>query len=392
MSELAVKLLKDLHARSEPTVERKQSITTPASRIANYPFTNASLLTEFHEYLKLAASRDAIQIEWKPHYVNHELLRVRLVDPVKLSEFLGIERLQDKIASTIERMDKPSWLPPFITTIFERWQRGKSSYRMKPADTLTLTTVIQAVNGIEALGDQEVMDYRQFGARYLDGSKRLKEIMGPLCALYRERLALLDLADKDLLSTLNLVSLSHPVFITGPVVAGNGQHAIDLDVSPYVGIPYSLLEKIRITQAPDYVLTIENLSSFNEYTRNIRDKAVIIYTAGYPTRHWQAFYQRLVHALPGIPVFHWGDADPHGFQILRTLQRCVPQTSVQQHLMDQATGAAYSKPDIRLLEKLIPTNPTIDALLRNLITNRKWKYEQELIPAQPPSLDSQQGL
>lgn len=388
MSRQAIELLKRLYKRSESSGSRKRDVTEPASRIKGYPFINAALLTEFHEYLNQVESEGLIHIDWRAGFEDYELIRVRLVNSRKLAGHLGITPLVERIKTAreqIDSIDKPDWLTPYIRKIFDCWDSSKSAYGLKPAAHETLSSVIQAINGIASMDEGQTMDYRQFGARYLGGSKKLKEIESPLCAIYREKLELQNLDKKDLLASLNLTKLAHPLFITGPLVIEHASKEISLDVEPYIGIPYSMLKKFTFKRVPEYILTIENLSSFNEHTENIPDNAVILYTAGYPTSNFQRFYAHLVSKLKTSEVLHWGDTDPHGFQILKTLQRCVPNRIIKPHLMNEPIGLPFSASNISHLKELLPINPQADELIESIIKSDSGKYEQELILAKSPN-------
>ena len=387
MSNLAIKFLKKALLRSETSLNRTGDLTLPLAGEKGYPYTNNETLISFHAYLSLAGDSGAIGLEWIPHYEGEHLQRIRLLDQSLLANFLGVDLLSTKVAKSFEDISEikvPRWFSTFLSDIHEKWISGKKAHKLKPADTQSLIDVITAVNAIESLDSSIVLDYRQFGARHLAHSKKLKEISSPLSSIYREHLDLDGLPDKDLLSNLNLVPLSHPVFISGPLVLGDRKYTVNANVRPYVGVPYELLDSIEMIRDPEYIITIENLSSFNEYTQNINENSVIIYSAGYPTRSLQKFYARLVELLPNSPLFHWGDTDPHGFQILKTFQRRVPGRIVNPHLMNMDSGSEYSKSDLTSLESLIPVNPAVDDILSSLLITKKGFYEQEVLPAQSP--------
>ena len=192
--------------------------------------------------------------------------------------------------------------------------------------------------------------------------------------------------EKDILRQLNLVSLSHPVLIHGPLDLTDGRKTITADIQPYIGLPAAFLAEFNFIRPAQYVLSIENLSSFNEYTENIHDGGVVIYTGGFPTRSLQAFYQYLT-SMANAPVYHWGDTDPHGFLLLKTMQEVagdIARISVMPHLMGVADGEMYSDHQLSTLKQLLPINPHVDVLIRTLIEKRAGLVEQELIAASSP--------
>ena len=138
-----------------------------------------------------------------------------------------------------------------------------------------------------------------------------------------------------------------------------------------------------VTGTAAYLLTIENLSSFNEYTQSIQDSGIVLYTGGFPTKAFQRFYKRVVEQARA-PVYRWGDTDPHGFLILKTLQQQVPDISLHPHLMDQPDGAAYSSFKLNELSRILPVNAQVDKLLSQLIDQGVGLVEQEEAEAVAP--------
>ena len=150
-----------------------------------------------------------------------------------------------------------------------------------------------------------------------------------------------------------------------------------------IGIHDSCLENIELIKKPEYVLTIENLSSFNEYTQKIQDDGIVLYTGGFPTSTFQLFYKQLIE-MAESQTYHWGDTDPHGFLILRTLQNIAGNAIVLPHLLDHPGGSAYSSSDKSALERIMPVNTIVDNLLLKLIDRGTGYIEQEEVEAISP--------
>lgn len=389
MSEEAINILENLLHRGELSVERSRDVTVAASRIPSYPFEDAKTSRDFHAFLSLAADTNTISLEWKRHYEGEELSRIRLLNPAALASFLDCEFLPDRVASIlsgVDTSDAPVWIREAIERIRKKWLIGKSLYGLSIDDAGKLQDVITTVAALDALPSDVTLDYRQFGARYLGNSKRTRDIAAPVAALFRERLNLHGVREKDVLGQLNLVPISHPVLIHGPLELTDGRKIITADIQPYIGVPTAFLAKFELIRPIQYILSIENLSSFNEYTENIDDGGVVIYTGGFPTRSLQTFYQRLV-STGDTPIYHWGDTDPYGFLILKTMQVIAGDmtgTSVMPHLMDVTEGGPYSDNQLSKLKRLLPTNPAVDALLCSLIERKSGLVEQELITASSP--------
>lgn len=386
MPEPAELLLTKLLTLAETKRERQRDVIVPMSRLPGYPFENNQKITECHAQLKLAEEKGVISITWKKHFEGHEIQKVRLLNTKLLAQFLDrplLEETVNRSLSAIDGLKVPDWFTVQRENIEQCWRSGKRAYTLAPADTDKLTLLITAINAIETMEADIVLDYRQFGARYLHDSKVIKDITRALAAVYREHDSLTETIDKDVLAYKNLVPLSHPVFITGPVRLSNQTHTIDADISPYIGVPLNLLETMSITTEPAYILTIENLSSFNEYTQTINDGGIVIYTAGFPVRKLQRFYGFLA-TTANVPLFHWGDTDPHGFQILKTLQRCVPDMTVLPHLMEPETGDQYTVAQLKMMTTMQPINGDADQILNKLIKKGSGLIEQETLSASSP--------
>ena len=389
VSEKARKILLKLLNKGELRIDRSRDVTLPASRIQDYPFEDARDSRDFHTFMELAADAGPIALEWKRHYEGVELLRVRLLDPSALASFLKRDFLPDRVAnifSDIDTSSAPTWVCDALEQLRQKWLTGKSMYGLSVDDADKLHDIVTTVTALDNLPADVTFDYRQFGARYLGNSKRTRELAAPLAALFREKLNLQGMKEKDILRQLNLVPLSHPVLIHGPLQLTDGRKLITTDIQPYIGVPSAFLAKFNYIRLARYVLSIENLSSFNEYTENIHDGGVVIYTGGFPTRSLQMFYQRLV-STASTPVYHWGDTDPYGFLILKKLQEVagdITSISVMPHLMDATGGDVYSYSQLSALKRLLPINPHVDALIRTLIEKRTGLVEQELISASSP--------
>lgn len=382
----ADRTLKKLLSLGEIDKTRSRDVTLPASRIAGYPFDNAEQAKAFHGALKLAEEAGAIGLEWRRHYENHELSRIRLVDVRRLADFMGEEYLPDRVDRLFEMLsidELPGWCIDCLPPIKAAWRKGKSAYGMSLDESDRLAPLLLAVRVLADGPLPFTLDYRQFGARYLGDSKATKTIERPLAALFRQHWDAKAYSDRDIMQELNIVPLAHPVLMRGPFHIDVHPSSVSVQVSPYLGVPASWLEHVSATGTAAYVLTIENLSSFNEYTQSIQDSGVVLYTGGFPTKAFQRFYKQVVEEARA-PVFHWGDTDPHGFLILKTLQQQIPGINLHPHLMDQPGGAAYNNVKLKELSRIVPVNAQVDELLSQLIDRGVGLVEQEEVRAVSP--------
>ncbi len=351
-----------------------------------YPFRSADVLRDFHAYLSTAEQKKFISLEWEKHYIGTSLERIRLHDAKGVAGLIDYEYLPDKlvqIEADIRRPPDGHWLNAVVDQVLEAWRHGKRKYGLTIDQASRLNILVDAVQAIETLPESRILDYRQFGARQLGDSKALLPMVSALGQIYRNRLDKPELSYEDVLAELNLVKMVHPVLITGPLSFRAGSQEINSAVRPYLGVPGDLLGEFSLLDNPSYLLTIENLSSFLEYTSTIEEDAIVLYTGGYPTRRFQRFYQTLLSRIEA-PVFHWGDSDPHGFQILKTLQKLAGEKTVQPHEMEIQNGDPFSEEQLRHIERLIPVNPPTDAILLNYLEKGEGIAEQETQTAHPP--------
>jgi len=377
-----------LVSTAENGKERSRDITLPASRIRGYPFRDSESSQSFHAIMKLAEEAGGIKVDWRTHYEGHELKRIRLLDVRKLTEFLGISYRPDEVNAffaDLNRQGLPNWLDVCLDELQVAWYSGKALYGMKWQEASLLADVLKSIALLDSQPLEHTLDYRQFGARVLGNSKRTRQIEKPVAAIFRHYWQADNWSDRDVMQELNIVPMAHPVLLRGPINIRVENNLVKADIVPYIGLHDSCLDNIELIESPAYVLTIENLSSFNEYTQKIHDGGMILYTGGFPTKAFQRFYGVLLEKIEKrVNVWHWGDTDPHGYMILKTLQGQSTKRMVMPHLMSQEQGAEYSKAALRELKRIQPINQMVDVMLDSIVVRGNGLIEQEEIEAESP--------
>ncbi|WP_258763489.1 Wadjet anti-phage system protein JetD domain-containing protein [Bradyrhizobium arachidis] len=94
----------------------------------------------------------------------------------------------------------------------------------------------------------------------------------------------------------------------------------------YLGIAPKEADRVRFREPPAYVLTIENVASFNRHVAEA-DPARLgatLYVGGYPSLASQQAL-RTISAMVSeqTPIFHWSDIGPDGTWIFHTIERAV---------------------------------------------------------------------
>jgi len=120
-----------------------------------------------------------------------------------------------------------------------------------------------------------------------------------------------------------------------------------LDARPFVGLPPDWTDRVAVVGTPAYVLTIENLASFNRHAREVDDDGLIVLSNGFPGRATLGFLKHLDRLLPAtVPFFHWGDVDRGGLRILRHLSEALSRPLVPHRMPLGPTAWADNADDI----------------------------------------------
>jgi len=124
------------------------------------------------------------------------------------------------------------------------------------------------------------------------------------------------------LQRLGLVKHPQPLLL-----AGRGQirmtDGVTADLQrPYIGVAPDHFLGLA-DAAPGHVLTIENLTTFNEVARSLTgaEDAVVVYTAGMPSPALRAALRTIFADCDDQTCFwHWGDVDVGGLRIALAVQ------------------------------------------------------------------------
>jgi len=357
---------------------------------------DASAINNMHAYLQNAKDQGAISIEWERHHEGTQIERIRVKDLQTLAEYLGVKTLTSRIEAAQSIMspvlaNAPSWVGAVVDTVYADWEAGKKPLRLSPDDGLALAHVIRLITHLEQEG-AKFLDMRSLSVRLFNDSKLIEGIIGPLIGVYRLAQGASAQSDQEFLADLGLEKYPLPVLVKGPVeiLLADGD-TICPRSCPYLGIPPDHIDRSSPLPEAKYLLTIENLSSFNTFARGQTDSGIILFTHGFPSRHLQALYRDLINRLPiGFPVYHWGDIDVGGFRILAKLQQLAAQASgnysVRPYMMDPSALDAgtpdkglLSPQEQKALSQVKPVNPEVDALIEHILSEAPQKVEQEAI-------------
>ncbi|PBB90184.1 hypothetical protein CK215_23890 [Mesorhizobium sp. WSM3864] len=258
-----------------------------------------------------------------------------------------------------------------LDEIANAWSRGVSRFGLAPGDSLGLSASLDLVHALairaaEAGGTPPV-DYRTFSRLAGTDSKALERLLSTVPRLF-ERLypdlapsAALDSA--DWLAALGVIRTPQPLIVSGPIAIA-GQLLPPLR---FYGVPPEQGDQLGLAASVDYLLTIENYTSFVRHAREVNSNrsALIIYTGGFPSRsHLRQIVRLAVNAQ--APIFHWGDIDDGGVRIFSHLERTLAERGLclLPHLMDVAVLYGHGVTKERQMRTA--DAPPLESAVRNL--------------------------
>jgi hypothetical protein len=393
--DLLRKLLDQADRGGRPSVP----ITAHSAR-AYFQATGPADREAIHAALENVEAAGAVALDRGRGAASRDLLRIRLADAERLAAKLGepraaelAERIDDQVRPLFQ--DAPAWLHIALDDALARWRRGANAFGTPASDIETARRLFQVARAVAA-GEQRELDLRRFSVRVLGDSKAVERLLGRLADLLRRNpdWAAID-DDAQLYQALGLEKFPPPVFIKGPLRLRYGLDpttALDWDLTPlapYVAVAPDAVHAVQVDAAPPYLLTIENLASFQRHVREVHDVGVVLYTGGFPAPALVRFIGRLDAALPvHCPCFHWGDRDPGGLAILRAVATACPRHAVQAHLMDRRMPDCppFTAQEVQRLERLSAKEDGIRVIARRWLEADLGRLEQESVDPQAPAI------
>ena len=323
--ELLHKLL-DLWEKN-PDGSRKKSLTINEKKAPVYYATvDPVQKAELHDSLEVAAKIGAVSLTRGKFRENHLLKKITLEDPHKLANHLGHHLASDQADGYREKLgdglpeDFP-WGKELVDAILEKW-RVKASYsRIEPGNIKAAKDLIHALWNVES-GHHQGLDLRTFSAKALGNSKAMERIRDRFAGEWNKRYKTEYSEPRDLYEALGLCKFPPAIYIRGPLKVHCGEMIIDLSCAPaFIGIPPDTITGIELTTIPEqvgYVLTIENLASFNRHCREVAEAncGIVIFSSGFLNPQAVRVIQQIDTILPAsVPFFHWGDIDLGGLNI-----------------------------------------------------------------------------
>lgn len=362
------------------TNKKNQKISIKISKIFPKYLDETDYYTfrEINQELEYMQQKEYIYL--KLH--SGEMYDLAILNPLKISDiYTYLNRTPKKniyleISSLLEQFsNKNDVLSKYCSDLQTKLNDGTLKYTSEYVTLLNQELI--SIDEIFKL-EKETF-YRDFSIKTFGNSKVFGKISKSVAnILYKYT----DYPNKDtILAYFNLVNNPTYVYFKGNAILEFTTQNLDLSKLPTdIGLPITLLDDIiNIHILGQKVITIENLTNFNNYPRN---EDFVIYLGGFHNQVRRNFIKRVYKGNPNKEYLHFGDIDAGGFYILEHL---ISKTGIDfiPYKMDIQTLKEYSKftqpltqNDILRLNRLLNTkyHDTIYYMLEH-----NCKLEQEAI-------------
>lgn len=334
------------------------------TRFKDYHFNTQAEREECHAVLALLQREEWLYVEYKQRGFSELQLieRIEIKDSRKLLKALGLTVKADVTSNAISQLtsmkseiSKTSALVSLIELAICNIAKGRSAYNCKPNEIDTLIASFKAVNWLlDKTNMSGVIDYRTFSVRFFGDTK----VFERKCACL---LALLKVITPDELEGANATEILDywgisrfppSIKMSGNLMITTNKGTLEIQNAwPFIEVPAEGIQNIQESGHIDYVLFIENKTTFERYTREVSDHGIIIYTNGFPSSSWQRVVKLLGMRLSkDTHFYHWGDIDAGGFKIFCFIQSLINRNLIA-FKMDEfspITNSGKNKSSIQL--------------------------------------------
>lgn len=386
-------LLNRLLDRFEAPTARVRDITQP---IDYTQVGGPSAQDEFHRVLHDAerASSIALERERLGRFTG-EFARVRLIDADSLYRFLGrtpaktsAEAARQTLEASVDDILKDGFFREIEEEAIAAWRSNKSFLGFVPAQVDKLVTVFRLTHGIVHLSGRDI-DHRTFSRRIVKDSKALERSEGRVAQLLKRRNPeLAGEEPREVLEASGIVRRAHLLQVRGPVQISGGSLRIDGTGQPFIGLPWAAVALATLSRSVDYIITVENATSFWRYCTEIGGNYLALLSDGFPARDVLSSMMHLVNVARRAsepPLFHWGDIDAGGVRIAAHLEDNFG-TAIFLHEMSPALAIEHGS-DLQSrkgLDRLTQRTGDVGELARWLLTDEGRALEQEELDPEPP--------
>lgn len=358
---------------------------------------------DFHRVLQDAARAGGVALEQaRLGRFTGEFARVRLVDPASLYKFLvrapaaaTAEQAHRAIQSAIPEILADPYFRQIEQEAVDAWRSNRSFLGLSSAQVYGFITTLRLTHGIVHLSGRDI-DHRTFSRRVVKDSKALERAEGRIAHLLKRRDPSLAGEDaREILEASGIVRRAHLAQVKGPLRLSSRALRIDGTGDVFIGLPWSAVQEAAMARAVDYVITIENQTSFWRYSTEITGNYLALLTDGFPARDVLSSMAHLVRAArcmaTDTPLYHWGDIDAGGLRIAAHLEDAF-DAHIRLHQMEHSLATSLGTPlqSRKGLDRLAARPGDIGELARWLATaDAKMLEQEELDPTSPHVVTAQ---
>ena len=326
-----------------------------------------------------------------------EFARIRLVDAGSLYKFLArspARAIADATLRTIEAAIPEILGEPFFMEIVRdattAWKANKSFMGLTPTHVDTFLAVLRLTHGIINLAGRDI-DHRTFSRRTVKDSKALERSEGRVAQLLKRWNGTFEGDEpREVLEACGIVRRAHLLFVKGPVSLSSDDVRLEGTGELFIGLPWPSVQRATLSQQVDYVITIENPTSFWRYCVEVKGCYLALLSDGFPARDVLSSMSHFVKAarsVKDVPVFHWGDIDGGGVRIAAHLEDAF-DTPITLHEMSPTLALKFGSPlqSRKGLDRLATRNGDIGNLARWLSSDEAMALEQEELDPRAPLL------
>jgi hypothetical protein len=394
--------------------ERSKSFTSgePSKQKPQMPIKNSPFHEDYedemdfrkrewiHSVIAQLSTEGIITYTWEKFREGRQIAKVyleleRLEAAYDLAMLTPKDRKMDELRDTLLplRSHPWHWVSEWATAIMAALEERKSA----GLDLDDLTGYEQLVKVLCYLPHQEDdIPKRVLSQRLFHDSKmferNVERRLAPLIKFWSD---MEFESDTDALGSVGISDHPRSVLISGSVeLAMDENKVVSLEVfRGGVGLSWDTVRFLEIQLIPaERLILIENLTSWHQWIAQRSEASeIVIYTGGFPNRSVQLLFTKIAEYMRNnagqeLPVYHWGDMDVGGIQILEYIRRTYfPNLhplgmDVDDYLKYAASGmdinAAYKQKIRGLLEdeSLVQWHE----LLRLMLEHKK-RVEQESV-------------
>ncbi|MGY3610822.1 MULTISPECIES: Wadjet anti-phage system protein JetD domain-containing protein [unclassified Bradyrhizobium] len=354
---------------------------------------------DFHRVLRDAERTGGIALEQaRLGRFTGEFARIRLIDPDRLYAFLVrapattiADNAHQLISAAIPQILAEPYFRDIEQEAIDAWKANKSFLGLSPAQAETLIVVLKLSHGIMHLSGGDV-DHRTFSRRIVKDSKALERSEGRVAQLLkRHDPGLAGEEPREILEASGIVRRAHLLQVKGPLRLSSEALRIGGTGDIFIGLPWEAVRQATLAHTVEYIITIENPTSFWRYSTEVAGNYLALLTDGFPARDVLSSMAHLVgvarRMASDTPLYHWGDIDAGGLRIAAHLEDTFG-LRLRLHQMDAALAASLGSrlQSRKGLERLAGRPGEIGELARWLGTEGAKMLEQEELDPEAPIL------